>query len=100
MRTSKKYSNLTAEEHEQLGRELVKMREELGAMAVKLGNTYPLRTKVYKHAMQAQRSLDQLRSILDDLVYREHGDELKVAGKDPFQVYYPKPGAPIASDKP
>ena len=84
----------TIDQHREAGKKLSAMRDDLGDMIVSLGNSYSNTTGLSGRAMyrlrRAQKEIDMLRSILDDLLYTEPaGKEL---GETFTQIYYPHSG--------
>jgi hypothetical protein len=94
MRTKKSNPGLTIEQHEELGAQLKAIRDQLVHIAVLVGNAYPLKTNAYKYAVKADDFVERLRTIMDDRLYDEHGNQLLMAGKDPNRVYYPPEESP------
>lgn len=82
------------EQHTEAGKKLSLMHDDLVDMIVSLGSSYPNTTGISGRAMyrlrRAQKEIDMLRSILDDLLYTEPaGKEL---GEEFTQIYYPHGG--------
>ncbi len=89
-----KKASWTIEQHTETGKRLSAMRDDLGDMIVSLGESYPNTTGLSGRAMyrlrRAQKEIDMLRTILDDLLYTEPaGKEL---GEKFTQIYYPHSG--------
>ena len=77
-------ARFTLERHKQVGLELHRIREQLVHLSVEVRNAYPSASKACRRARKAQIAVDELRSALDDELYREHADN----GQDLKGVYY------------
>lgn len=75
---------MTLDEHKALGAELLAMRERLGRLAMELDHAVP---KARSRALAAQSKLDELRSVLDDVVFQDHPNGTTAALA---AVYYPR----------
>ncbi len=76
----KKY---TLEQHRELGKELKHIRRRLQEINIEFLNTYGLKkTRVVDQAISR---IDHFRSILDDILFREHPDRPYADLKD---IYY------------
>ena len=82
-----KKNRLTLERHQQLGTELYAMHERFCNLEVELGNVYPFSNKGYIRAGKALQAIDQLRSAMDDNLFRDVLGSKDELGK----VYYPGP---------
>lgn len=83
---------MTLEQHEELGKKLHEISKQIGEISVLVGNSYALKTNAFKYALAAQRSVDHLRSILDNQLYIEYFRDLSKAGRDERKIYYPGSG--------
>ena len=77
-------ARFTLERHKQVGRELHRIREQLVHLSVEVCNAYPSASKACRRACKAQIAVDELRSALDDELYREQAG----SGQDLKGVYY------------
>lgn len=84
-----KKSKLTLERHEQLGRDLYELQARLTALAVELGNAFPMRTGLYKQAGKACAAISGLRSALDAQMFSDYPQ----LGEEAKHVYYPGNGS-------
>lgn len=77
---------LTIPEHKQLGEDLKRARDILLVWTVKLGNTYGVASRQEKLSYKAQKTVDDLCSIMDDRLFVEWPDDFTTF------VYYPREG--------
>lgn len=78
---------LTLEEHQEIGRKLSMIHNELCHISVKVGNSYPKTSKVGKLAHKVfsgfgNKDLINFRCELDSELYKEHREQANT------QVYY------------
>ncbi|MFJ2160543.1 hypothetical protein [Streptomyces sp. NPDC087856] len=77
---------LTFEEHEELGRTLADIRDEISHRITQLSNAYPRsgpESAPYRRLQAALQELDIARTELDHAMFREHPDTGETT------VYYP-----------
>ncbi|KOX32832.1 hypothetical protein ADL07_11765 [Streptomyces sp. NRRL F-4707] len=79
---------LTLEEHEELGRTLAAIHNELVHRVTQLANAYPrsgVEGEPYRKLRAAEKALNQARAELDHALFRDHPQ----AGET--TMYYPHP---------
>ncbi|MGW3984300.1 hypothetical protein [Streptomyces mirabilis] len=79
---------LTRDEHDDLGRTLAGIRDELNRRTLQLANAYPRtgpEATPYKRLANIVDELDAVRAALDHALFREHPDTGETT------VYYPYP---------
>jgi hypothetical protein len=85
----KRLKGFDFDKHTALGQELCEMRNRLLSVSIELSNAYGVTSKVSKRADRAYNAVDELRSILDDVVRRD------CPGKTTLELnhlYYPGSG--------
>lgn len=78
---------LTLEEHEELGRTLAAIHDELVHRVTQLGRAYPrsgVEGEPYRRLCAAEKALNQARAELDHALFRDHP-----RSGDP-SIYYPQ----------
>jgi len=83
---------LTLEQHKEIGKELHQIRNRLTGLVLKVGDTYPHVSGLYKCASEAVNALDTLRSRLDSQLFEEHRE---IGTRELTRVYYPEKDASI-----
>lgn len=76
---------LTPEQHKTLGAELAAMRNRLVSIDVMISNAYPLASKPVHAAHRSYAAIDELRSMMDDVLFKDYPEWAKPT------VYYPAP---------
>ncbi|WP_354402658.1 hypothetical protein [Streptomyces sp. PvR018] len=83
-----KKSKPTLDEHQDLGRRLASIRDELSRIQVQLSGAYPQTGSASLPArklIKAREAIDEARSALDNAVFAEHPEGAETT------VYYPHP---------
>ena len=60
------------EKHQEVGKELKKIRDYLVWLSVEVGTAYPKTERVSRQAFRAHEAVDKLRSLLDDCFCEEY----------------------------
>jgi len=81
-----KKTKLTLQEHQEMGAALKAFRNDsLIKYAALIQNSEPLNSSASKAAQKALKSIDELRSAMDEILYQDYFDEIGDAFK---AVYY------------
>ncbi len=80
---------LSRERHEAIGAELFAIRNRLLTLGVEVGTAYPKNSRQYKAGMEATKSVDRLRNVLDDAVHAEHPHAKPEEWQAINSIYYP-----------
>jgi hypothetical protein len=76
---------LTMSEHAEVGADLKRIQNRLQKLTVFLQRRYPNNSRVVRQSERANNAVDQLRCVMDDTVFAEHGDRTT---HELSQVYY------------
>jgi hypothetical protein len=81
-----KKQKLTLEQHREIGAALKRFRnDQLIGYSILIQNATPLNSPQSKAARKAVAALDQLRNVMDELVYKDYFEEI---GDDFMKIYY------------
>jgi hypothetical protein len=90
----KKKTPMSEKQHRAIGKSLFEARNMLGSLIGELLAHYAKNSKPITQAKKAQKEIDKLRSILDDIVFREEFPDPEDAWcgnavLDVQHIYYP-----------
>lgn len=84
---------LSIDRHQMIGAELAWIHERLTKLGVEVANAYPVNSKTSRLALRVTGPLDDLRSVLEDEMFREHAGRDLMGCDDPpgvsTRTYYP-----------
>jgi hypothetical protein len=93
---SDRTSELSWEEHNQIGPELHRMRQSIGELSLRLAEIYGGESRVTAISARAQKGIDDLRQELDALLFREHAARSRM---ELMGVYYGDEDSPSAANR-